>query len=72
MDFLDELQIKPGIIPGTSTGTQWLSSHGTGLESLSPVDGKRIGVVTQTDKAAYDQVVSAAQEAFKLWRAWPA
>jgi aldehyde dehydrogenase (NAD+) len=72
MDFLNELQIKPGIIPGTSTGTQWLSSHGTGLESLSPVDGKRIGVVTQTDKAAYDQVVSAAQEAFKLWRAWPA
>jgi L-aminoadipate-semialdehyde dehydrogenase len=72
MDFLEELQINPGIIPGTSTGTQWLSSQGKELESLSPVDGKRIGIVTQTDKAAYDQVVSAAQAAFQVWRSWPA
>jgi aldehyde dehydrogenase (NAD+) len=72
MDFLEELQINPGIIPGTSTGTQWLSSQGKELESLSPVDGKRIGIVTQTDKAAYDRVVSAAQAAFQVWRSWPA
>ena len=72
MDFLEELQINPGIIPGTSTGTQWLSSKGKELESLSPVDGKRIGIVTQTDKAAYDRVVSAAQAAFQVWRSWPA
>jgi aldehyde dehydrogenase (NAD+) len=72
MHFLDELQIKSETVPGTSTGTQWLQSNGKGLESLSPVDGKRIGIVTQTDKTAYDQVVSAAQEAFKVWRSWPA
>jgi aldehyde dehydrogenase (NAD+) len=72
MDFLDELHIKTGIIPGTSTGTQWLSSQGKELESLSPVDGKRIGIITQTDRAAYDRVVLAAQEAFKVWRSWPA
>jgi aldehyde dehydrogenase (NAD+) len=72
MQFLKELQIKSGTIPGTSTGTQWLESHGKGLESLSPVDGKRIGTVTQSDKAAYDRVVSAAEEAFKVWRSWPA
>jgi len=59
-------------MPGTSTGTKWLESQGKGLESLSPVDGKRIGVVTQTDKAAYDQVVSAAEGAFRIWRSWPA
>ena len=72
MQFLNELHIQPGTIPGTSTGTKWLESQGKGLESVSPVDGKRIGVVTQTDKTAYDQVVSAAQEAFKVWRSWPA
>jgi aldehyde dehydrogenase (NAD+) len=72
MHFLDELQIKSETVPGTSTGARWLQSNGKGLESLSPVDGKRIGIVTQTDKTAYDQVVSAAQEAFKVWRSWPA
>ncbi|HUB62671.1 MAG TPA: aldehyde dehydrogenase family protein [Puia sp.] len=72
MQFLNELHIQSGTMPGTSTGTKWLESQGKGLESLSPVDGKRIGVVTQTDKAAYDQVVSAAEGAFRIWRSWPA
>src|SRR5580658_8040758 len=72
MQFLDELQIKPGQNPGTSTGTQWIGSGGTLLESCSPVDGKRIAQVTQTDKTAYDQVVSTAQQAFTVWRSWPA
>ena len=72
MQFLDELQIKPGQNPGTSTGTQWIESGGKPLESWSPVDGKRIALVTQTDKTAYDQVVSAAQQAFTVWRSWPA
>jgi aldehyde dehydrogenase (NAD+) len=72
MQLLDELNIKSGIIAGTSTGSKWLESQAEGLESLSPVDGKRIGIVTQTDRTAYDQVVSAAQEAWKVWRSWPA
>ncbi len=72
MQILDELQIKSGTISGTSTGTHWLSSQGKELESLSPVDGKQIGIITQTDRAAYDQVVMAAQRAFKVWRSWPA
>jgi aldehyde dehydrogenase (NAD+) len=72
MQFLDELQIEPGQNPGTSTGTRWIESGGKVLESYSPVDGKRIALVTQTDTAAYNQVVSAAQEAFTVWRTWPA
>lgn len=72
MQFLEELQVRPGQNPGTSTGTKWLGSRGVELESLSPVDGKRIATVTQTDKAAYDQVVTAAQQAFSVWRSWPA
>lgn len=71
MQFLDELQIK-GQNPGTSTGTGWVESHGPMLESFSPVDGKRIATLTMTDKAAYDHVVGKAQEAFTVWRTWPA
>ena len=72
MQFLDELQIKPGQNPGSSTGTQWIQSGGRPLESWSPVDGQRIALVTQTDKTAYDQVVTTAQQAFGIWRSWPA
>jgi aldehyde dehydrogenase (NAD+) len=71
MQLLDELQIK-GQNPGTSTGTRWIDSHGPILESFSPVDGKRIATLTMTDKEAYDQVVSTAQQAFMVWRTWPA
>jgi aldehyde dehydrogenase (NAD+) len=71
MQLLDELQIK-GQNRGTSTGTRWIDSHGPILESFSPVDGKRIATLTMTDKEAYDQVVSTAQQAFMVWRTWPA
>lgn len=71
MNFLEELMIGAEN-PGTSTGAEWLKSGGKPLESHSPVDGKRIASMTMTDKAAYDQVVGAAQRAFTSWRTWPA
>src|ERR1700722_8479790 len=71
MQFLEILKIKDQN-PGTSTGTKWIESNGKALESSSPVDGKRIAQVTMTDRAAYDKVVSAAQDAFAIWRTWPA
>ena len=56
---------------GTSTG---LASEGSGqrIESYSPVDGSLIGAVTVTTKEQYEAVVNKAQEAFKVWRTWPA
>ena len=57
---------------GTATGTQWLPSEAGSLESFSPVDGKKIATVATTDKAGYDKVVQAAQDAYIEWRAWPA
>ena len=71
MHFLEALSIK-STNPGTSTGTQFIDSKGQTLESLSPVDGKRIAALTMTDKAAYEKVVAAAQQAFTIWRTWPA
>jgi aldehyde dehydrogenase (NAD+) len=71
MEFLQQLQIQAEN-SGTSTGKEWLSSGGISLDSFSPVDGKRISVITTTDRSSYDMVVEAANRAFPVWRAWPA
>jgi aldehyde dehydrogenase (NAD+) len=71
MEFLQELQIEK-TNPGVSTGSNWLDSRAASLESFSPVDGKLIATVAQTDKKGYDAVVAAATAAFAEWRLWPA
>jgi aldehyde dehydrogenase (NAD+) len=71
MEFLQQLQIQAEN-SGTSTGNEWLSSGGISLDSFSPVDGKRISVITTTDRSSYDKVVETANRAFPVWRAWPA
>ncbi len=57
---------------GVSTGTNWLRSAGSIIESHSPVDGKIIGSVTSADEKTFDRVVKTSVEAFKEWRTWPA
>ncbi len=71
MNFLQELNIQTNNL-GVSTGTKWLESTGTIIESYSPVDGKLIGSVTQADAASYEQTILTAEAAFKEWRNWPA
>ncbi len=71
MDFLKDLQLEAKN-SGTSTGKLWLSSGGETIDSYSPVDGKMIGSVTATDKATYEKIITAAEEAFKYWRKVPA
>lgn len=53
--------------PGSSTGTKWFA-NGEILESHSPVDNSLIGKVQSTTKADFDNVLSTATEAFKVWR----
>ncbi len=57
---------------GSSTGNEWLESSGEVMDSFSPVDGRLIASVQSTDRAAYQQVVLKAQEAFAVWRQVPA
>ncbi|MBS1582675.1 MAG: aldehyde dehydrogenase family protein [Bacteroidetes bacterium] len=57
---------------GVSTGTEWGKGTGERLTSRSPVDGAVIGVVRGASRAEYDQAVAKAQEAFSVWRTWPA
>ena len=71
MQFLQQLQIQKEN-EGSSTGAQWIKSKGEMILSYSPVDNQLIGAVTTTDKAAYDQVILTAQNAFSEWRNWPA
>ena len=75
--FLNRLGIgvELGLLPtnhGACTG-RWIESEGGDeLVSISPVDGEPLGSVIQADEAAYEQVVSAATEAFVDWRMMPA
>src|SRR5437762_1225798 len=71
MDFLEILSLE-NKNNGVSTGNNWLASNGDSLSSYSPVDGSLIGSVTTSDKASYEEVIKAAQEAFLSWRMMPA
>ncbi|MES2005069.1 MAG: aldehyde dehydrogenase family protein [Bacteroidota bacterium] len=71
MEFLKQLGITEQN-PGASTGIAFINSNGTPIDSFSPVDGEKIGSVVSSDKSAYEQVVAKAQEAFAVWRMWPA
>ena len=71
MEFLKLLHLSANNA-GTSTGTRWIDSTGTALQSVSPVNGKPIATVTSTDRESYEAVIKAAEEAFLIWRQWPA
>jgi aldehyde dehydrogenase (NAD+) len=61
---------------GTSTGSDWLTTHrATGrdkISSRSPVDGNKLGEVAITVPREYNQVVESAATAFESWRLMPA
>jgi len=56
-----------------SIGNAESASNDTAVKKvLSPVDGKLIASVKMANAADYDKCVTTAQQAFKLWRKWPA
>ena len=69
--FLKELNISPEN-SGAAIGSNWLSSGGKNIESRSPVDGQLIANVKLADLSNYEEVINAAQHAFKKWRMLPA
>lgn len=71
MTFLNALQIEKDN-EGSSTGKVWINSTGKKIYATSPVDGVCIGSVLSTDKIAYDNIITTAQDAFLKWRNWPA
>ncbi|MCB0104347.1 MAG: aldehyde dehydrogenase family protein, partial [Caldilineaceae bacterium] len=60
--------------PGACTGPNgWINDpQGEKLVSYNPTTGEPLGSVVQATAATYDQVVTAAQQAFTTWRMVPA
>ncbi len=56
---------------GSSTGSKWIKSNGTVIESYSPADGKLIGKVASGTEETYEEIIQTASEAFKSWRLMP-
>ena len=65
MKSIDDLLKKydlNGIIDGCSTGSNWFGS-GEKIESLSPVDGKLIGIIKSGSQNDFDQVINNSKRA---------
>jgi len=69
-DILKSLGIE-ATNPG-ACGRGWITGKGTALESVNPTTGQVIAAVRQADAAAYEQVATAAHDAFLVWRMVPA
>ena len=70
MKGIDSILEKLGIADvnhGVTTGQSGWEGGGALLESFSPVDGRKIGAVTQASRADYDRAVETASLAFKTW-----
>lgn len=71
-NFLNQLGISTHN-PGTSTGQQHFANQNAKQKEIySPVDGKLIGSISFTTKEEYENVISKAEEAYKIWRKIPA
>jgi aldehyde dehydrogenase (NAD+) len=56
---------------GAGAGT-WLPCDGPWLSAVSPIDGRKIGIIRSAGKDDCNAVISRAAEAFKTWRTVPA
>lgn len=56
---------------GASTGSNWMNTTGTKIDSISPVDGKLIASVNAATPADYNALIEKAQGAFVEWRKYP-
>jgi len=70
-DILQALGIGP--VNGGGYDGEWIEAPGgPALESVSPVDGKRIAAVNTVSAERCDAIIARAREAFLKWRDWPA
>ena len=57
--------------PGSSTGKNWFHSSSS-INSISPINGSRIGSVTETSQKDYEKIILVAKKAFIDFRKIPA
>jgi aldehyde dehydrogenase (NAD+) len=68
-DFLKTLGIDKDNLGGFHG--EWLGA-GPKLDVITPIDGSKIGAVTQVTEAEYDKIVERAHQAYLNWRMVPA
>jgi aldehyde dehydrogenase (NAD+) len=68
-DFLKTLGVDQNNLGGFCG--EWLAS-GPKLDVITPIDGSKIGTVTQVTEADCDQIVARSHQAFLEWRMIPA
>lgn len=59
-------------IRGNSTGQQFFEGADAPLEIVSPTNGELVGMVKKASTKQYFETVKTAQQAFSIWRNWPA
>jgi len=69
--ILSRLGVKD-VNPGVSTGREWIEPSGDTTTSYTPIDGSELAKVKNATKGEYEQIVQKAEEAFKVWRDYPA
>ena len=69
--FLSELGLRE-INQGTSSGSNWIKSNGNVKDIFSPVDGKKIASVVESDENAYEEILKISTNSFMNWRKTPA
>lgn len=72
MEFLKQLGIEEKNF-GSSTGLEWNKTTSEGeIKVHSPINGELIASVYQCSEEDYKNVITKANEAFKIWRKVPA
>lgn len=69
-EIFEELRIgqtNPGAFHG-----EWIATEGDAIQSYSPIDGSLLGSVNAAGTDDYESVITAASEAFEIWRMVPA
>jgi aldehyde dehydrogenase (NAD+) len=69
-EILDSLGIEPQN-RGAWAG-EWIDTTGPIVESINPTTGEPLAAVRTTSAEEYERVAATADEAFKVWRTWPA
>lgn len=71
MEILKKIGIEEKNM-GACTGTLWLQTNGAVTASYSPINGEKIAEIYNASIDDYELIMSKAQEAFLVWRKWPA
>src|SRR5262245_34573804 len=69
-DVLTALGIEEESFGAAAGG--FLKTTGDWLDSVSPVDGKRLGRVRQATPESYEEVVKRTLAVYERWRLYPA